>query len=139
MRRLWSQEDIEFLSDNAGLMNYKQLSKKLGRSANAIKLYRARHKTPRFFENFYSYTLLSKELGMSRKVIRKYHSRGWIKGRKADWTSAYGKKPMIFLEEHIVQFLKTYCYLFKDRFIPNIYFRNVVKDCMKGLENEAMR
>ena len=102
----WTEEEIEYLTDNVGILDYKTLSQKLGKSTIAIKEYRCVHKLPRFYDTFYSYTLLARELGRSRSTIRKYYSRGWLVGRKATWTYRYNKHPMIFTDENITQFLK---------------------------------
>jgi hypothetical protein len=75
-------------------------------------------------------TLLAQELGRSRASIRKYYKRGWLKGRQATWSWAWGKKPMVFLEDDIVQFLKDRHYLFDWRKVPNIYYRNVIKEAI---------
>lgn len=128
MARRWTDKEIEVLHDYSGILDYKELSKRLHRSCKAIKLYRCRHKMPTFFDNFYTYTMLSKELGLSRATLRKYYKRRWLEGRLATWTWAYGKTPMIFQEDNITKFLKEKYHLFKDRFIPNPYFRNLVRE-----------
>ena len=118
------------MSDNVGILDYTNLSKRLGRSENAIKLQRCRLKLPTFHNgNYYSYTLLSQELGRSRTSIRKYHRRGWLVGKQATWKAKFGNYPVIFLEEHIVAFLRKFYHLFDWRKIPNLYFRNIVKEC----------
>ena len=129
MSARWTEREIEYLSDHIGLLSYTELSKKLGRSENAIKLYRCRHKLPTFHNgDYYSATLLAQELGRSRTSVRKYHRKGWLVGRKATWIAKYGKHPLIFLEEHIVAFLRKFHHLFDWRKIPNLYFRNIVKE-----------
>lgn len=124
----WTPDEIEYVSEHAGIVGYAELSRRLHRSKAAIKLYRCRHKLPRFIDNFYSYTLLAAELGKSRATLRKWHSRGWLAGKRATWACVHGKRPMIFVEENIVEFLKVRSYLFDHKKIPNPYFRNVVKD-----------
>ena len=127
--RYWTDAELEFLSDYAGLLNHQELSKKLNRSIDSIKLKQTRCGI-KFKDSFYSYTTLSKELGRSRSRIRVWHKRGWIKGRWANWTTYYGHAPMIFLEPDIVNFLKAHFHLFNYRRIPNKYFSNVVKECV---------
>jgi len=111
-----------------GVMGYDDLARALGRSREAIKLYRCRHRMPRFNENFYSYTLLSSELGKSRTSLRKYYRRGWLIGQLASWSSVYGKRPMVFVERNIISFLRKFYHLFDWRRIPNLYFKGVVKE-----------
>lgn len=124
----WTEQELEYLADNVGIRSYAELAKKLKRSENAIKLCRCRKKLPTFHNgNYYSCTLLAQELNRSRTSIRKYYRRRWLVGKKATWKARFGKQPLIFLEEHIVAFLKKFSYLFDWRKIPNLYFRNVVK------------
>ena len=130
MAARWTSKEIELLSDRAGLDNYNTLSKRLGRSKNAIKLFRCRNRLPRFYDTFYSYTLLAKELGKSRRTIRWYHQKGWLSGKKASWRSFYGNRPMIFTEDNIVSFLRKHYLLFDWRKIPNRFFRNIVRECV---------
>ena len=130
MASRWTERELDYLANHVGLLNYSELSKKLGRSENAIKLCRCRMKLPTFHKgDYYSSTLLSQELGRSRASIRKYYRRGWLVGKRATWKAKFGKQPLIFLEEHIVAFLRRFHYLFEWRKIPNLYFRNVVKGC----------
>lgn len=128
MASRWTQREIEYLADNVGILGYAEMAKRLGRSENAIKLCRCRQKLPTFYNgNYYSSTLLAQELGRCRTSIRKYHRKGWLVGRRATWKACFGNQPLIFLEEHIVDFLKKFNYLFNWREIPNLYFRNIVK------------
>jgi len=128
----WTEKEREILNDYAGLMSYEDLSRKLGRSVSALQQFRCRRKMPTFFDNFYTYSLLAKELGVQRATLRKYYNRGWLIGKRATWTSMFGKRPMMFLHENIVQFLQDKYTLFDGRKIPNIYFRNVVKEMNGG-------
>jgi hypothetical protein len=130
MSSRWTPDEIQYISDNAGVLNYAELSRKLGRSEEAIKLCRCRRRLPRFYDTFYSYSLLSTELGRSRATLRKYYNRDWLVGKRAAWSCKYGKHPMIFTEDNIVDFLHKFSHLFDWKKIPNPYFRNVVKDCL---------
>lgn len=130
MATRWTARELDYLADHVGILGYAELSKKLKRSENAIKLQRCRMRLPTFHNgDYYSCTLLARELGRSRASIRKYHRKGWLVGRKATWKALFGKHPFVFLEEHIVAFLRKFCYLFDWRKIPNLYFRNIVKEC----------
>jgi hypothetical protein len=127
----WTETELEVLNDMVGILNYCQLSKKLKRSRSAIELKRCRDKMPTFFDNIITQSLLAQELGRSRASIRKYYRKGWLKGKQATWSCAWGKKPIIFLEDDIVQFLKDSHHLFDWKKMPNIYYRNVVKEASR--------
>jgi len=125
----WTEQELEYLSDHIGILSYAELARKMNRSENAIKLCRHRRRLPTFHNgNYYSCTLLAQELGRCRASIRKYHRRGWLTGKKATWKARFGKPPLIFLEEDIIAFLKEFNRLFNWRSIPNLYFRNKVKE-----------
>ena len=128
----WTPREIELLSDRVGLDSYAKLSRRLGRSEEAIKLYRCRNGLPRFCDTFYSYSLLAKELGRNRSSLRRYHDLGWLVGRKATWSSRYGQKPMIFTEDDVVRFLRKHHSLFDWKRVPNRFFRNIIRSCSKG-------
>ena len=131
MSKKWSEQELEYLANNAGLLNHKELSSRLNRTISAIKIQQHKHGI-RFLDNIYTYTMLSNELGKSRAIIRKWVNRGWIICRRANWKTYYGKYPMIFIEESIVKFLSKYYYLFDYRKVPNKYFSNLVS---QGHEN----
>lgn len=131
MSARWTEQELEYLADHVGILGYKELAEHINRSENAVKLCRCRRKLPSFHNNgnYYTCSLLATELGRSRASIRKYYRKGWLAGRKATWKALFGKYPFIFLEEHIVAFLRKFYHLFEWRRIPNLYFRNVVKEC----------
>lgn len=129
MAARWTEQELEYLSDSMGILSYTELSKRLGRSENAIKLCRCRRGLPTFHNgNYYSCTLLAHELGRSRTSIRKYYRKGWLVGKRATWKALFGNRPLIFMEDNIVSFLKRFSRLFNWKKIPNLYFRNVVKE-----------
>lgn len=125
MTNRWSDDDIQFLSENAGIKNHEELSKELNRTVRAIRIKQVQLNI-RFLDNIYTYTTLSNELGVHRKTIRIWFNKGLIKGRKANWTTYYGQRPMIFLEEDIIKFLKKYCGMIDEKRINNVFFKNVV-------------
>lgn len=128
MSARWTEQEMEYLSDQVGILSYSEMAKRLGRSENAIKLQRCRRKLPTFFDgNYYSCTLLARELGRTRASIRKYYKKGWLTGKRATWKALFGNYPLVFLEEHIVSFLRKFHYLFDWRKVPNLYFSNIVK------------
>lgn len=124
--RDWTEWELRFLADNWGLCSTVMIARRLRRSVAAIEA-RAHLLRFRRLDSFYTYTLLARELGMNRTTIRNYFNRGWLSGKKASWTYRYGKAPMMFMEEEIVKFLRGHYDLFNDWEIPNLYFRNVVK------------
>ena len=123
----WTTAQIEFVSDKAGYLSNAQMASRIGKSEQAVKLYRSRHNMPTFYENVYTASLLAEELGKSRTAIRKWYYKGLLKGKHASWTCAYGKRPLIFTEDDIVAFLKTYPDKFIVCKIKSLYFANVVR------------
>jgi len=125
----WTEQELEYLSDNVGFLNHEELSTRLGRSTGAVKNMQHRSRI-RFLDNVYTYTSLAPELGRSRTILRKWYNRGWLVGRRATWKIYYGKTPMLFREDDVVKFLKSHYRLFKKpREMPNRYFANIVADC----------
>jgi hypothetical protein len=133
MSSRWTEQELDYLANHVGILSYAEMSKRLHRSENAIKLCRCRQGMPTFHNgDYYSCTLLAQELGRSRASIRKYYRRGWLAGRQATWKAKYGKQPLVFLEDHILLFLRKFSHLFDWKKIPNLYFRNVVKELQDG-------
>lgn len=130
-RRNWTEQEIEYLHDFAGIYSIKELSYKLGRSEVAIKVFRYRHKMPSFWDNVYTYTILSEELNRSRTVLRRWLERGWITGKRASYSSRFGKKAMLFQYDDVIRFLKEYYKLFADKMPNNLYLKNIVKQELK--------
>ena len=129
--REWSEWELEFLEDNWGLCNTAIIAKRLRRAVSAVEV-RAHKLRLRRLDSFYTYSLLSKELNRNRTSLRNYYDRGWIQGEKASWTYRYGEAPMMFMEEDIVKFLQEHCDLFNAREIPNLYFRNIVRQAVQS-------
>ena len=121
----WTDEEIQYLLDNCGLISNHKMAHKLGRTRASIRgrLYRS---GVSIFDNFYSATLLGKELNRNKATVMQWYRKGWLKGRVADWGQGYRNPPMIFVEEDIVTFLKGHCELFTGHKIPNTYFKNIV-------------
>ena len=67
---MWTESQIQFVSDNAGWYSNEQMGNHLGKSPEAVKLYRCRHRLPKFTEIIYTATLLGYELGRLPEVIR---------------------------------------------------------------------
>lgn len=132
-RRNWTEKEIDFMNDFAGILSIDEMARKLRRTRNAVVLYRTRHKMPYVWDNVYSYSLLAEELNRTRRVLRKWVGRGWLVGRRATYASKFGKKAMLFQYDDIVCFLKEHYELFKDKMPNNVYFRNVV---LRRLEKE---
>ena len=129
MAARWTEDELEYLHDNIGVLSYQELSRHFKKSIDAIKMARVRHGIPSFYDNILSSGMLSLELGRCRATIRKWRKRGWIKYNEVSWTAQYGKHPVIYKEEDIVSFLKEHYKLFNFRAIPNRYFANIVEDC----------
>lgn len=124
----WTERELNFVHDNAGLLNYKEMGKKLGRTEIAVRRARYVYKLPYFNDNFYSITMLAKELGRAKSGIKYHYKKGWLKGKRAHWSNGYLNPPIIITEDNVVEYLKLKYKLFDPNKIPNIYFRKIVKD-----------
>lgn len=139
MSKRWTEEELDFLNDTAGLLNYKEIGKKLGRSAISVKRKRYLAKLPKFNENIYSIGLVAKELGRSKSGLKYYYHLGLLKGRKATWSNGFLNPPVILLEEDIIKFLKLKYYIFDPSKIPNLYFKNIIKEAYNNLPSSNGR
>jgi len=133
-RNNWSQNDIEFMYDYAGIYSIDEMAEHLGRSRNAVILYRTRHKLPTVWDNVYTYTLLASELNRSRRILRKWVDRGWLIGKRATYASKYGKYAMLFQYDDIMCFLAKYYHLFIKQLPNNLFFANFIKDLITRTE-----
>lgn len=128
MAKRWTPEEAEYLHDNIGIKSYQQISEYLGRSVSAIKVYRIKNKLPHIFQgNYYTYTTLGEELGISKSAVQRHYFSGRLKGAKAQWRARYGNHPTLFIEEDIVKFLAQYYFIFIPAKVPNLYFKNIIK------------
>jgi transposase len=132
----WTEKEVTYLADHIGLLTYEEIATSLHRRVCSVKL-KAHKAGMSYFDNFYSCTTLAEELGVSRSAITKWFKQGLLKGRVANWSYSWHKKPFIFLEEDIVRFLREHCcnqrsFLHNGVLIPNRYFRNIVREALKG-------
>jgi len=131
----WTEEELDLVSNFSGVGGYSYLTKRLGKSKNAIKLFCCRHGI-RLSDNIYTSKLLGKELNRESRTVRKWRLLGWITGTKSTWGLNYGKVTYVYSEKQIVKFLRQYYFLFKGTVIPNPYFRNIVKECNNGFKGK---
>jgi hypothetical protein len=130
----WSDKEIDFLLNNCGVMSNKNIAKSLNRSYHAVT-HKLWEKGISVFNNFYSAKLLGKELNRNHVTIMDWYRKGFIKGKEAEWKMGYMNRSMIFTEDNIVSFLRNFYFKFNWRDIPNLYFRNIVKECYEQREN----
>jgi hypothetical protein len=130
-RRRWTEDELDFIEENGAVLGLANLSLRLGRSVNAVKL-KMNRSGIRLLETGYTCTCLARELGRARLTLWKWRSKGWIKGRIAEWKTRYGTHPVIFMEDEIVRFLKRFAHLFNPRAVPNRYFANVIAEAQRG-------
>jgi transposase len=134
--RIWTNNEIELLSNYAGTLSIKELAFMLHRTETAV-LVKKKRLGIRFYDNIYVASVVGKELGKSVSTIKKWYQRGWLKGKKAKWKSLYGNNPTIFEEEDIVNFLKEHYKLFDTKKVPNRFFVNIIKNQIeKDKENK---
>lgn len=126
----WSEGEIEILTNNYGIKPNKEIGRLVGRTAMAVET-RAKKLRLSVYNNFYSYKVLSYELNKSPSVLRKYVENGWLKAKRAHFSSVYGHKPMIILEEDIVRFLKVHYHRFDFKKIRHPYFQSIVREAYK--------
>lgn len=142
-RHNWTEEEDEFLHDNAGYMSNKQMADALGRSECAVKLRRCRKKMPTMHDSVLMRTTLAGMLGVTRATLRKWNEKGLLACREAHWKARYGNRPKIYREQTVVRFLRANHHRFPDpNKIPDPFFRNVVKkaqDDRQADEGEAAR
>ena len=132
--RYWTDDEIDFVSDNLGYITVDEIADKLNRTRTSIKgiRYRAKLKT---FGNFYTCRMLGRELGVNHTTVSKWIKQGLLHGKPADWHMGYFKPCYILTETNIVKFLKKHGHIFhtspqlKYKSIPNKYFRNIVNEC----------
>ena len=130
MRQRWSEDEIEYLFDNCGIISNQRIAQQLGRTPKAIRQKLSRNGVS-VFSNFYSARLLAKVLGKCHKTIMNWYRAGYIKGKLAGFGRGYLKTPMMFVEKDIIVFLKEHHQLVKCEEIGHPYFRNIVKGCYK--------
>ena len=121
----WSEDDIQYLHDRAGLLSTAKISRHLGRTPHAVNNKMCECGIS-VFSNFYSARLLAVELGSCKHTVMRWYRMGWLKGRRADWRRSVAS--MVFLEDDIVAFLKGYPDLLKGHKILNVFFKNIVAD-----------
>lgn len=124
----WTPEELHYLSDRYGLMSDETLARHLGRSTNgieeaAVKRLHGRRRS----DNFYSASELARVLGLSAswRVVR-WVEHGWLKGRKGPVSRGHIRM-WSFREHSIVKCLRQRPWLVDLAFMPEHYFRSVVR------------
>lgn len=125
----WTPDELEFLSNNLGLMSDKELANRLQRSEIAIwlaakkKLHGQRRK-----DNFYTATEVARALGIPcLKRVVGWLERGWLQGKRAPWRQGLNYV-WLFTEEDIVECLRRRPWLTNLKTMPEHYFRSVVRE-----------
>jgi hypothetical protein len=134
--REWDEHEIEYLHDNMGLKTFEEMGRYLRRTPVSVKEYAYKSKLS-LYDNFYTCRQLGKELNVRLTYISRWANRNLIGSKRAFFKGLYGRTPMIFMEEDIVQFLKDYYFLFTPNKIAHPYFRNIVKDAY--IKNEKSK
>lgn len=123
----WTEKELEFLMDNYGRMSVDEISKKLKRSRNAIKIIcdRKLHCLNQR-SNIYTARATAEELGISdAKIIVAWHDRGFLKGQRAPFF--YGKNQVWWFEyDDIVKCITERPWLCRRERMPEGYFRSIV-------------
>jgi hypothetical protein len=134
--RYWSMSDLEYLSNHVGINTFEDIALRLNRTTMAVEEKASKCKM-KLYDNMITLRVLAKELNKSHGTVNKWVKRGWIKCDRAYFKGLYGINPIIFLEEDIVEFLKKYYEQFNPSKIPNLFFRNVIREAYQ--RNHGMK
>lgn len=131
----WTSQEVDYLHSNIGLMSRNELAHRITalsgitRTPGAVKQ-KALQLKINAYNNIYSMSLLARELGVPVGTLKGWKNRGLIRGRQAGWRNGYFHPCFIIVEKDIVAFLRTHFWLFWNVKIPNLYFKNIVKEEM---------
>jgi len=122
----WTARDLEYLSDNYGILPDGVIGRRLGRSLRSLRdTARRRLHHLRHTDNFYSARELARLLGVCDKTVVAWRSLG-LKGRR----SPFGKRRRrwTFSEEQITGFLAAHSDLVNPAAMEPHYFRTIVEN-----------
>lgn len=124
----WSDKDLQWLSDNYGLMPDELICRHLKRSYNSIILAAKRKLNINRKANFYTAWQVAQLLGIScSKIVVWWREKGWLHGEQM--TVRCGANHMWgFAEEAVVEALRQRPWLVELKRMQEHYFRSVVKE-----------
>jgi len=128
-RRLWTKEELEYLSDNYGLLPDDVLASRLHRPKGALKTVVSRKlKGLRHTTNFYTARMLSLVLGRKDpRTIALCIKRDWLKATKGP-PGAGRRKMWNITEDNIITLLKARPWLADMSRMEEHYFRSIIRD-----------
>lgn len=123
----WSEEDLQYLRQNLGILSDEELSTTLGRSAAAIHVISVRKLKIKRTENIYTSTKVAKLLGITcPKTIVNWIDHGWLKAKRAPYCQGLNQVWSIDFE-NIVACLRLYPWLANRTKMPEHYFKELVQ------------
>jgi len=126
--RIWTRAELDYLSDNYGLMPDRALARQLDRPVNGIVIAAKRHLRINRKANFYTARNVADLLGIScSKAVVWWIRKGWLQGCRSS-VSCGGGRMWKFTEDQAVSCLRKRPWLVDlDRMQPG-YFRSVVRE-----------
>jgi hypothetical protein len=125
-KKYWVDADLQWLSDNVGLVSPEELSRHLQRSIAGIRLVCKRRLHINYKTNLYTARNLAGIFGVKcAKTVTRWHRLGWLKGERSP-ISCGGGRMWHFDYDNIVDFVRNYPWLFDTKRMEQSYFRTIV-------------
>jgi len=129
LRRPWTKQDLEYLSDHYGVLPDDVLAHRLNRTETAIKIAVTRKlKGVQHTGAFYTARMLTLILGLKEsRTVALWIKHGWLKATKGP-PGAGRTKVWNITEDDIVSFLKRRPWLADMNRMEEHYFRSIVRN-----------
>lgn len=126
--KVWTPEELEFLTEKYGLISDRAISRHLQRSPNGIRIAAKRKLHQNRKMNFYTGRELARSLGVGdSKTIVSWVDVGWLKARRS--VVRQGPfKAWLFRDKNIEAFLRAMPWLFSPGKMPRHYFRSIIQE-----------
>jgi len=123
----WTEGELEFLADNYGRISVEDISRRLRRSPNSLKIITFRKLGINQKSNIYTARALAKDLGIScAKTIVAWHNRGYLVGKPAPFRN--GPNQVWFFDyDDIIECLRKRPWMCRLKRMPQSYFRSIVQ------------
>lgn len=84
MNRIWTQEEVDFLYDNLGVLSYKAIGKKLNRTSEAVrsKCQKLKLGGITLYSEFLTTAELGRAIGRDKSTIVRYIKNNGLPARK---------------------------------------------------------
>ncbi len=128
--RRWSEDEIEYLSDNYGRVEDRLICQQLNRSLNGIVIASKRKLSLARKDNIYTAREVARLLGCDSKTIVWWIDKGWLKGKKGAFYQGLNRV-WDFQEGDIAECLKRRPWLVDLKRMETSFFRSIVKEEMQ--------